>query len=77
MRNILGIVAGFGLLTVEGKEHRQMRRAMNPAFGLQHLIARKLHPLPLVFSCVEGLVEVDMYYDSIERYIYIGFSCVV
>lgn len=29
MRDILGLVAGYGLLTVTGNEHKQMRKAMN------------------------------------------------
>ncbi|KAL5512545.1 hypothetical protein ACEPAG_3198 [Sanghuangporus baumii] len=40
MRNILGIVAGYGLLTVTGDEHRQMRRFMNPAFSIASLSAQ-------------------------------------
>ena len=43
MRNILGIVAGYGLLTVTGDEHRMMRRAMNPAFSIPSLTARMFH----------------------------------
>lgn len=45
MQYVLGSVAGYGLLTVEGKDHRQMKRAMNPAFGLQHLVPRT-HKVP-------------------------------
>ena len=41
MRNVLGIVAGNGLLTVEGQEHKLMRKAMNPAFSLPNLAARQ------------------------------------
>ncbi|KAL0960787.1 hypothetical protein HGRIS_005808 [Hohenbuehelia grisea] len=40
MREILGFVAGYGLLTVTGNEHKQMRKAMNPAFSLQNLMAQ-------------------------------------
>jgi len=42
MRDTLGIVAGYGLLTVTGNEHRQMRKAMNPAFSIPSLMAREL-----------------------------------
>ena len=42
MRDMLGLVAGYGLLTVTGNEHRQMRRAMNPAFSLAALMSRTL-----------------------------------
>ncbi len=43
LRNILGLVAGYGLLTVTGDEHRQMRRVMNPAFSIPNLMARECH----------------------------------
>ena len=41
MKHILGVTAGYGLLTVTGNEHKAMRRAMNPAFSLSNLVARK------------------------------------
>ncbi len=49
LRNILGLVAGYGLLTVTGDEHRQMRKVMNPAFSIPNLMARTwdLFALPL------------------------------
>ncbi|KZV75242.1 cytochrome P450 [Peniophora sp. CONT] len=40
LRDMLGLVAGYGLLTVTGNEHRQMRRAMNPAFSLPALMSQ-------------------------------------
>lgn len=36
-RNTLGKVTGHGLLTVEGDDHRAMRRMMSPAFSNAHL----------------------------------------
>jgi hypothetical protein len=39
MRHILGLVAGYGLLTVTGNDHKQMRKAMNPAFSIPNLTA--------------------------------------
>ena len=36
----LGLVAGYGLLTVTGDEHRQMRRSISPAFSIPSLMAR-------------------------------------
>lgn len=51
MRNILGMVAGYGLLTVTGNEHRMMRKTMNPAFSLSNLIARELF-------CSSSLLEI-------------------
>ncbi|KAF8652335.1 hypothetical protein AX16_004441 [Volvariella volvacea WC 439] len=40
LRNLFELVTGYGLLTVTGDEHRQMRKAMNPAFSVPHLIAQ-------------------------------------
>ncbi|KXN89724.1 Cytochrome P450 3A12 [Leucoagaricus sp. SymC.cos] len=40
MRKSLGMFTGYGLLTVEKNEHRQMRRMMNPAFSLPNLISQ-------------------------------------
>lgn len=36
-RNTLGEVTGHGLLTVEGDDHKQMRKMMTPAFSSAHL----------------------------------------
>jgi cytochrome P450 len=41
MRDALASVTGCGLLTVTGNEHKQMRKAMNPAFSLPNLVARE------------------------------------
>lgn len=41
MRDVLGSVTGYGLLTVTGNEHKQMRKAMNPAFSIPNLMARE------------------------------------
>ncbi|KAI0041381.1 cytochrome P450 [Auriscalpium vulgare] len=41
LRKILGLGAGYGLLAVTGNEHRQMRKAMSPAFSLPNLMARE------------------------------------
>ncbi|KAG5645437.1 hypothetical protein DXG03_006261 [Asterophora parasitica] len=54
MRHILGLIAGYGLLTVTGNEHKQMRKFINPAFSIPGLVA---------------LPETDMYYDPIESLI--------
>ncbi|KAG6831946.1 hypothetical protein H0H92_006547 [Tricholoma furcatifolium] len=40
LRHILGLVTGYGLLTVTGNEHRQMRKAINPAFSIPNLMAQ-------------------------------------
>ncbi|KAI0056515.1 cytochrome P450 [Artomyces pyxidatus] len=54
MRNILGLSAGYGLLTVTGNEHRQMRKAMNPAFALPNLMAQT----DSYFDSIETLVKI-------------------
>lgn len=54
MRNILGLVSGYGLLTVTGNEHRQMRKAMNPAFSLPNL----MNQTEMYFDSINVLVEV-------------------
>ncbi|KAJ3722531.1 cytochrome P450 [Lentinula raphanica] len=40
VREILGSVTGYGLLTVTGYRHKQMRKAMNPAFSIPNLAAQ-------------------------------------
>lgn len=40
MKNILGMVAGWGLLTVTGDEHKAMRKVLNPAFSIPSLTAQ-------------------------------------
>jgi hypothetical protein len=49
MRNILGIVTEYGLLTTE---HKQMRKAMNPAFSVQHLTAQADMYYEPISTCV-------------------------
>ncbi|KAH7099367.1 cytochrome P450 [Auriculariales sp. MPI-PUGE-AT-0066] len=53
-RRVLGLVAGYGLLTVTGEEHRLMRKALTPAFSIQHLQAQT----ELYYEAIDGLVEV-------------------
>ncbi|KAF8916319.1 cytochrome P450 [Mucidula mucida] len=54
LRKILGMVTGYGLLTVTGDEHRQMRKAMNPAFSITNLTAQT----DMYYEPIEGLIEV-------------------
>ncbi|PPQ78897.1 hypothetical protein CVT25_002385 [Psilocybe cyanescens] len=54
MRDVLGSVTGYGLLTVTGNEHKQMRKAMNPAFSIPNLMAQS----DLYYGPIEGLVEI-------------------
>ncbi|KAI0041379.1 cytochrome P450 [Auriscalpium vulgare] len=54
LRKILGLVAGYGLLAVTGNEHRQMRKAMNPAFSLPNLMAQT----DMYFDAINTLVGV-------------------
>ncbi|KAI5891748.1 cytochrome P450 [Schizophyllum commune H4-8] len=54
LQQILGLVAGHGLLTTTGKEHRDMRKAMNPAFSLVGLAGQ----LCLYYEHIETLVRI-------------------
>ncbi|KXN81952.1 Cytochrome P450 4c21 [Leucoagaricus sp. SymC.cos] len=54
LRNILGTVTGYGLLTVTGDEHKQMRKAMNPAFSIPNLMAQT----HMYWESIEGLVSI-------------------
>ncbi|KAI0093728.1 cytochrome P450 [Irpex rosettiformis] len=40
IRHTLGLIAGYGLLTHTGDEHRTMRRTLNPAFSIASLSAQ-------------------------------------
>ncbi|KAF7776585.1 hypothetical protein Agabi119p4_4978 [Agaricus bisporus var. burnettii] len=53
LRNILGLVSGYGLLTATGDEHRQIRKALNPAFTLSNLMAQS----DMYWESIDGLVE--------------------
>ena len=50
------MVTGYGLLTVEKNEHRQMRRMMNPAFSLPNLSSRVKESLPVVTLGAVGVL---------------------
>ncbi|PWZ01985.1 cytochrome P450 [Testicularia cyperi] len=50
---LLGVVAGYGLLTVEGDTHKKMRKTMNPAFSLTNLIEQ----FPVYYDKTYPLVE--------------------
>ncbi|KAF8868304.1 cytochrome P450 [Infundibulicybe gibba] len=54
MRNILGVVAGYGLLTVTGNEHKMMRKSMNPAFSIPNLMAQT----DMYYDAIEGLIDI-------------------
>ncbi|KAJ9475725.1 Cytochrome P450-DIT2 [Pseudozyma hubeiensis] len=51
---LLGLIAGYGLLTVEGDTHRKMRKTMNPAFSLTNLIEQ----FPVYYSKIYPLVDI-------------------
>ncbi|TDL20845.1 cytochrome P450 [Rickenella mellea] len=53
VRNILGVSAGWGLLTETGDVHRQMRRALNPAFSITSLAEQT----DMYYEPTYGLVE--------------------
>ncbi|KAA1472366.1 cytochrome P450 [Dentipellis sp. KUC8613] len=61
LKNILGIVAGYGLLTVTGNEHKQMRRAMNPAFSIPNLMAQT----DMYYDSIEILI--DILYSQVKQ----------
>ncbi|KAJ7456302.1 cytochrome P450 [Mycena galericulata] len=54
MRDILGLVAGYGLLTITGDAHKQLRKAMNPAFSIPNLMAQT----DMYYEPIEGLIEI-------------------
>ncbi|KAJ6542567.1 cytochrome P450 [Mycena capillaripes] len=54
MRDVLELVAGYGLLTITGDEHKQLRKAMNPAFSIQNLMAQT----DMYYEPIEGLIEI-------------------
>ncbi|KAH9482683.1 Cytochrome P450 monooxygenase 205 [Psilocybe cubensis] len=54
LKNILGLVTGYGLLTVTGNDHKQMRKAMNPAFSIPNLMAQT----SMYFEPIDGLIEI-------------------
>ncbi|KAF9076923.1 cytochrome P450, partial [Rhodocollybia butyracea] len=54
MREVLGLVAGWGLLTVTGNRHKQMRKAMNPAFSIPNLNAQT----DMYYDAIDGLLEI-------------------
>ncbi|KDR66172.1 hypothetical protein GALMADRAFT_148080 [Galerina marginata CBS 339.88] len=54
MRDVLGAVTGYGLLTVTGNEHKQMRKAMNPAFSIPNLMAQS----DMYYGPLEALVDI-------------------
>ncbi|KAF8203351.1 cytochrome P450 [Pholiota molesta] len=56
MRDVLGFATGYGLLTVTGNEHKQMRKAMNPAFSLPNLVAQS----DMYYDAIEGKATLDI-----------------
>ncbi|EPQ61077.1 cytochrome P450 [Gloeophyllum trabeum ATCC 11539] len=53
MKNILGMVAGCGLLTVTGEEHRLMRKILNPAFSIPNLMSQT----EMYYEPIETLIQ--------------------
>ncbi|KAJ6494059.1 cytochrome P450 [Mycena vitilis] len=54
MRDVLGLVAGYGLLTLTGDEHKKLRKAMNPAFSIPNLTAQT----DMYHEPIEGLIDI-------------------
>ncbi|KAG6837833.1 hypothetical protein H0H93_016201 [Arthromyces matolae] len=64
MRSTLGLTAGWGLLTVTGNEHKQMRKAMNPAFSMASLMAQ----MDMYHEPIESLIRsLNLQIDSAEQ----------
>lgn len=42
IRDVMGMIVGYGLFTVTGDEHKQLRKAITPAFSIPNLMARML-----------------------------------
>ncbi|KAH0589123.1 hypothetical protein H2248_004891 [Termitomyces sp. 'cryptogamus'] len=64
MRSALGLTAGWGLLTVTGSEHKQMRKVMNPAFSITNLMAQ----MDMYYEPIESLIQIlGSKIDSAER----------
>ncbi|KAJ7057867.1 cytochrome P450 [Mycena amicta] len=62
MRDILGLVAGYGLLTLTGDEHKQLRKSMNPAFSIQNLTAQMdMYYDPIEAPLPDGKQVLPMY----------------
>lgn len=57
MRDVLGLTVGYGLLTVTGNEHRQMRKTMNPAFAIPNLMARAFILASLSRDIADNLLQ--------------------
>ncbi|KAJ7593064.1 cytochrome P450 [Mycena floridula] len=55
MRHALGITAGYGLLTVTGNEHKNMRKAMNPAFSIPNLTAQTSMYYDSIYTLIDIL----------------------
>ncbi|KAI0059660.1 cytochrome P450 [Artomyces pyxidatus] len=53
MTDILGLAAGHGLFTVTGTPHKQMRKAMNPAFSIANL----MNQTDMYYDSIEILVQ--------------------
>ncbi|KAF9005232.1 cytochrome P450 [Cyathus striatus] len=54
MRDVLGLVTGYGLLTVTGDEHKQMRKSMNPAFSIPNIMAQT----SMYYHPIESLIKI-------------------
>ncbi|KAL0580962.1 hypothetical protein V5O48_001054 [Marasmius crinis-equi] len=58
---LMGFVAGYGLLTTTGKEHRRMRKVLNPAFSISQLSSQTY----MYHEPIETLV--DMLCEQIDQ----------
>lgn len=61
LKSILGLVTGYGLLTVTGDDHRQMRKVMNPAFSLSNLMTREFSPTQISIDVDETNRDIHVF----------------
>ncbi|KAJ7503403.1 cytochrome P450 [Mycena galericulata] len=54
IRDVMGMIVGYGLFTVTGDEHKHLRKAITPAFSIPNLMAQT----DMYYEPIEGLIEI-------------------
>ncbi|KAJ7779217.1 cytochrome P450 [Mycena metata] len=54
IRDVMGMIVGYGLFTVTGEEHKKLRRQITPAFAIPNLMAQT----DMYYEPIEGLLEI-------------------
>ncbi|KAJ7186890.1 cytochrome P450 [Mycena filopes] len=52
--NVMGLIVGYGLFTVTGDEHKNLRKAITPAFAIPNLMAQT----DMYYEPIEGLLSI-------------------